>query len=325
MQAPLVKTIIATSLDAIVCADEQGSITLWNPAAERMFGYAEAEAIGQPLTIILREEDRAAHEKGISQFLKTGEGALIGKVTETMGLRKDGSAFPKEMSLSTEKVEGKWIFTAIMRDITERWQAEEALRQSQQSLLQAQYIAQMGNFTWDIQSGHVAWSLGMHRLLKYDENEQIDYNRVNRDIHHPDDLEWVTEWLQNGIASGEKTLVPQEYRLICKDGEVIWVRTNGMLEYENGQAVGLIGTCQNITERKHTEQQLQSLLEIGRKINASLDQATIRKILVAAACSLMNAESGASGTVEDGHMIFREYRQNDQWAPIDYTFEPGFG
>ncbi|MDQ6982506.1 MAG: HD domain-containing phosphohydrolase, partial [Mariprofundus sp.] len=62
-----------------------------------------------------------------------------------------------------------------------------------------------------------------------------------------------------------------------------------------------------------------------RKISASLDAVAIGRILVAAACSLMNAESGASGTVEDGHMIFREYRQNDQWAPIDYTFEPGFG
>jgi len=129
MQANLIKPIVAASLDAIVCADGQGRITLWNPAAERMFGYQEAEAIGQPLTIILREEDRAAHEAGFSHFLKTGKGTLIGNITETTGLRKDGSAFPKEMSLSAEKVEGEWLFTAILRDISERKKAEEKLQQ----------------------------------------------------------------------------------------------------------------------------------------------------------------------------------------------------
>jgi len=121
----LLKSIINASLDAIVCADEEGKIILWNPAAEAMSGYTEDEAIGQPLTMLLCEEDRAAHLAGIRRFMETGEGRLIGRVTETMGLRKDGTTFPKEMSLSAEKMEGKWIFTAILRDISERRKAEE--------------------------------------------------------------------------------------------------------------------------------------------------------------------------------------------------------
>jgi len=125
MQANLLKSIVATSLDAIVCADGEGRITLWNPAAERMFGYAEAEAVGQSLAIILREEDRAAHLEGIRHFVETGEGLLVDKIMETMGRRKDGSVFPKEMSLAAEKTDGEWLFTAILRDISERKQAEE--------------------------------------------------------------------------------------------------------------------------------------------------------------------------------------------------------
>jgi len=129
MQVPLVKSIIAASLDAIVCADEKGNITLWNPAAKAMFGYTEAEALGQPLTMLLREQDRSAHLAGVRRFLKSGEGPLIDKVTETFGLRRDGGAFEKEMSLVAERIEGKWVFTAIMRDISGRKQAEVALQQ----------------------------------------------------------------------------------------------------------------------------------------------------------------------------------------------------
>jgi PAS domain S-box-containing protein/putative nucleotidyltransferase with HDIG domain len=122
----LFKSIIKGSLDAIVCADSEGSVVLWNPAAETMFGYSQAEAIGQPLTMILREEDRKAHLAGMAYFLKAEKPrSLIGKVTETWGLKKDGTTFRKDMSLSSEKVDGEWLFTAIMRDVTERKQAEE--------------------------------------------------------------------------------------------------------------------------------------------------------------------------------------------------------
>jgi len=144
VRASFDKSIIVASLDAIVCADAEGKIILWNRAAETMFGYTEQEVLGQPLTMLLREEDHAAHLAGFQRFLKTGKPhRLIGKVTETLGLRKDGTVFSKEMSLAAEKVESKWVFTAIMRDITERKLVEATLlhRKNQlQSLLDASLI-----------------------------------------------------------------------------------------------------------------------------------------------------------------------------------------
>jgi len=119
---------------------------------------------------------------------------------------------------------------------------------------QAQYITQMGDFTWDVSSGNVTWSTGMRRLLKYDEHEPIDYAKVNRSIHHPDDVERVTRWLEDSLASGKEIFGPNEYRLLCKDGEVIWVETNGSIDYQNGKAVTVFGTCQNITARKQAEE-----------------------------------------------------------------------
>jgi len=135
MRMQLLESVIAASLDAIVCADEKSHIILWNKASEVMFGYSETEAIGQPLTILLCEEDKKAHLNGVRHFLKTGKPhRMIGHVTETQGLRKDASTFPVEISLAAKRVDGQWLFTAIMRNISGRRQSEEALAREQAHL-----------------------------------------------------------------------------------------------------------------------------------------------------------------------------------------------
>ena len=156
------------------------------------------------------------------------------------------------------------------QDITDRKQAELVLQESQSKLLRAQYIARLGDFTWDISSGAVTWSEGMHRLLKYDLNEKIDYEKVNSAIHHPDDLESVTKWLNDSIVSGKENISPKEYRLVCKDGEILEVHTEGRIEYKGGEAVKLFGTCQDISERKRAEQALKNnQIFLKRIINQS--------------------------------------------------------
>ena len=159
----------------------------------------------------------------------------------------------KNISVSAQLWAEKGYLEGVIVDITERKRAEEELQKSKEKLLQAQYVARMGDFTWDIKTGEATWSDGMYELLKYEKNEIIDYQKVNTDIHHPDDLERVTKWLMDSIASGDTFLEPNEYRLICKDGELLYVQTNGQIEYQDGKAVTLFGTCQDITERKKAE------------------------------------------------------------------------
>ena len=157
--------------------------------------------------------------------------------------------------------------TLALREEIARWEVLEAnLRESQRKLLQAQYLPRIGDFTWEIATGEVSWSDEMYQLLKYDKDELIELSKVNTDIHHPEDLERVTKWLTDSIASGKSILTPNEYRLLCKDGEVIYVQTNGRIEYQDGKAVKLFGTCLDITSRKQAEAELRAREEKYRTL-----------------------------------------------------------
>ncbi len=140
----------------------------------------------------------------------------------------------------------------LAMDITERKQAYEKLRISSQRLTMAQRIAKLGDFTWDVETGEVVWSEGLYELLGYDKSEKIDYEKVNSEIHHPDDLDRVASWLNECVASGGGELTPNEYRLIRKDGRMIYVHTAGVIERINGN-VRVFATLQDITERKRFE------------------------------------------------------------------------
>ncbi|MBI5587466.1 MAG: PAS domain S-box protein [Deltaproteobacteria bacterium] len=120
---------IDMSLDGIVSADESGRVILWNLAAERIMGYSQKEAMGLPIETIVPPEYRERHREGFKRFVSTGHGALIGKVTEFEGLRKDGTRFPLEMSLTAEKSDGRWVFTSVIRDISYRKNLEDRLRE----------------------------------------------------------------------------------------------------------------------------------------------------------------------------------------------------
>jgi two-component system, cell cycle sensor histidine kinase and response regulator CckA len=145
----------------------------------------------------------------------------------------------------------------FMFEITELKQAEEALYKSEQRLIASQKIARMGDFTWDVDTGEVTWSDALFHLLGFDKSENINYSKVNSQIHHPDDLERVTRWLNECVASKEVQLSPNEYRIVHKDGQTIHVRTVGIIQRMPGASVKVFATVQDITERKEAEQALR--------------------------------------------------------------------
>jgi PAS domain S-box-containing protein len=123
--------------DAVVVADQQARITLFNPAAERAFGYKAAEVLGQPLEILVPSDLRDSHAHGFRRYLATRQPHVIGKLIELRGRRKDGTEFPLELSLSAIDVGGELQFLGAIRDTTER----ERLRTS---LVQNEKLASIG-------------------------------------------------------------------------------------------------------------------------------------------------------------------------------------
>ncbi|MBM7693910.1 diguanylate cyclase (GGDEF)-like protein/PAS domain S-box-containing protein [Peribacillus deserti] len=121
------RSVIESANDAIILADRQGAIISWNKGAEEIFGYHEKEALGRQLQLIIPEKYREAHQKGMERFLSSGEPQVIGKTVELQGLRKGGNEFPIELSIASWVEEGKIYFSSIIRDITERKQAEDRI------------------------------------------------------------------------------------------------------------------------------------------------------------------------------------------------------
>jgi PAS domain S-box-containing protein len=123
--------ILEAAHDAIITMDQQLNIREFNPAAERMFGYARTDILGRHAGLLLPAADREAHLRALAEYLKSGEGPFAGRQVELTGLRADGSEFPLELTVARVGADSRAVLTGFARDITERRALEEQLRQSQ--------------------------------------------------------------------------------------------------------------------------------------------------------------------------------------------------
>ncbi|NJD78930.1 MAG: PAS domain S-box protein [Candidatus Methanoperedens sp.] len=126
------KVLVETANDAIVSFNNEGRVLLWNSAAEKIFGYKRSEAFGSILSdLIIPDSYTDAIKKEMENLTVTGKSTQIGKTIEIEAKRKDGKIFPVEFSISARKTSDGWMYTSIIRDITERKRAEEALSESE--------------------------------------------------------------------------------------------------------------------------------------------------------------------------------------------------
>jgi PAS domain S-box-containing protein len=142
------RALAATANDAIISADSQGNIIYFNPYAERVFGYAAGEVAGQPITLLMPERFHEAHRAGLRRYLATGEARVVGQTVELVGKRRDGTEFPIELSLASWQRQTDTVFTAFVRDITARKQADEALQRYAAQLEAAN--AELDAFTYSV-------------------------------------------------------------------------------------------------------------------------------------------------------------------------------
>src|SRR5215204_3829067 len=126
------RTVLDAAFDAIVTITPNGIVRWFNRGGERIFGHSAEEIIGQPVTLLMRERYRDLCVAGLHRYLRTGEARVVGGTTELVGLRKDGSEFPIEMSLGETHENGERLFTGVIRDVTERKEVEKVVKESEE-------------------------------------------------------------------------------------------------------------------------------------------------------------------------------------------------
>lgn len=122
------RAIVHTARDGIVTIDALGAITLWNEAAERIFGVPRADALGREISFVIPSRLRDAHRRGLQRFIATGQSTIMGQVIRQTGLHADGREFPIELSLTCWETSGGVEFGAIIGDLSQREQADRELR-----------------------------------------------------------------------------------------------------------------------------------------------------------------------------------------------------
>jgi PAS domain S-box-containing protein len=175
------RSVFESSTDGIVLADEKGNIISFNKGAEDIFGHKEKELIGKPETLLMPERYREEHLSGLKRLVLKGESNYIGRPLEIEGLKKDGAEFPIELNIASWKIGERTYFSGIIRDITERREAEETLKKYTKQLEEAN---QMKDLFTDIMRHDLLNPAGIIRgvaemLLAKSPGEE-DFKMINR-------------------------------------------------------------------------------------------------------------------------------------------------
>jgi two-component system cell cycle sensor histidine kinase/response regulator CckA len=137
--------ILESALDCLITMDHEGLVVEFNPAAERVFGYPRHQVVGQPMhELIIPPAQRDAHRSGLARYLETGEGPLLGKLVELTAVRADGSELPVELSITRVEMLGPPLFTAHLRDITDRKRIESERQALGERLRQSERLESLG-------------------------------------------------------------------------------------------------------------------------------------------------------------------------------------
>ncbi len=125
------EAVVNTAVDGVILIDADGTVRMFNPACEKLFGYAAGEVVGQNVKILMPTPFHEQHDGYLANYHRTGERKIIGIGREVLGLRKDGTTFPMDLSVGEARQEGGSMFVGVIHDLTERKRTEEQLVQAQ--------------------------------------------------------------------------------------------------------------------------------------------------------------------------------------------------
>lgn len=241
--------------DAIIMLDDSGTVTFCNAASKRMFGCPENGILNCDFhQDFIPEHLRTAARQGLAGYGKPGRGQLAGCTTEVTALKKDGTEFPLELSVSAVKLHDTWHSIAIMRDISERKQLEERIREvirQQQAILD-----NIPDMAWlkDREGRYVAVNEPFARSLGRIPRELV--GKTDADIYPPELVAKYEQDFNEVMTSGRRAYF--EDSIICPEGVMRHVeKIKTPIFNDTGAVIGVIGIAHDITDRKEVEVRLR--------------------------------------------------------------------
>lgn len=246
--------IVGLSADAIICIDEQQTITLFNEGAERTFLCKATDIIGQKLTRLIPHRYRQAHGGHVAGFAGGAPGSRhMADRQAVFGLRANGEEFPADASISKIVVGGEAVYTVVLRDVTDRFQREQERRIESDRLKQAMDAGRIGGFELDQQHDRVRLFGHARSILGIDDAE-ISTERWFSLIH-PEDGPRMADAIRHAARAGHQ--VEMECRIRRGDGARRWVRAIAARTGGDEPWPRLFGAIQDVTEQKALQQLLE--------------------------------------------------------------------
>src|SRR5579864_345110 len=262
--------LLEAAPDAMIVADPEARMMLVNAQVESVFGYQRKELLGQKIEMLVPERLRERHCELRNDFLRAPHDMPTRVGREFLALHKDGHEFPVEINLSPLQTAEGLLVTSAIRDITERKQAEEALRISEREqhritqqleterarLIEAQAVAKVGSWETELPSLDITWSEQTHRIFETDPSYFHPRRPDFVELVHPEDRAKVDAAFEASLENGAPSTV--EYRIVMADGRVKVLEEHWKVFHDGqGRPARLMGTCQDITERKLAEAALR--------------------------------------------------------------------
>jgi len=269
-----IRSLVESANEGIVSVNNDGRIELANPAAEKMFGYGKGELDGQPIESLVPERHRDQHVGHRTGYISDPEPRPIGIGMDLVGRRKDGTEFPLEISLSPVEGSDRKQIMAMISDITERKQAENSLRESEEKVAQSerrmrQVTEHITEMVWlsDPDAGELLYVNPAYEEVWGRSCQSLyDDPRSWLKAVHPDDLERV----KAGFGQPEE-MFEQEYRIMRPDGSVrwIWDRSFPIAANPDGRSVKA-GISIDVTDRKLADEALNKSAERNAALIATI-------------------------------------------------------
>jgi len=245
---------LKSALDCVVTIDHEGRVIDFNPAAESTFGYSSESAVGKKMVdLIIPLSLRSQHQHGFDRFMATRQSSILGKRIEIMAMRSDGSEIPVELTITAIGDSSQPTFTAFVRDLTERKQAEVALRQSEERYRDMVENAHDIIYSHDLQGNYTSINKAGEQITGYTRDEALQLNLTQTIA--PECLDKVLDMLKRKLA-GEKGAA-YEIDILAKDGRHITVEVNTKFVIQDGVPVAVTGIARDVTERKQMEEALR--------------------------------------------------------------------